>query len=171
MSHFTVLIIGDSIDNQLAPFQENNMGDCPKEFLKFYSEKDEKFKENPDIINGVEEEGYYDNPNAKWDWYILGGRWSGMIKLKEGATGVAGRSGVFKNETGIDSAKKGDILNLHEIKTYAILKDGEWYARGEMGWFGVSNDSLSIEEWDKKYIELLTGLPDDILLSIVDCHI
>lgn len=27
--------------------------------------------------------GYYHNPNAKWDWYSIGGRWSGLLKLKE----------------------------------------------------------------------------------------
>lgn len=35
------------------------------------------------------------NPNKKWDWYVLGGRWSGMLKLKQGALGVAGRPGAF----------------------------------------------------------------------------
>jgi hypothetical protein len=26
--------------------------------------------------------GYWHNPNAKWDWYELGGRWTGFFKLK-----------------------------------------------------------------------------------------
>ncbi len=49
------------------------------------------------------------NPNAKWDWYVLGGRYSGRLLLKEGAKGESGRPGVFGNEVGIDSAMKGDI--------------------------------------------------------------
>ena len=28
--------------------------------------------------------GYWQNPNAKWDWYLIGGRWSAFFKLKEG---------------------------------------------------------------------------------------
>ena len=28
--------------------------------------------------------GYYCNPNARWDWWIVGGRWSGLLKLKDG---------------------------------------------------------------------------------------
>jgi len=28
--------------------------------------------------------GSYSNPNAKWDWYQLGGRWSGYLMLKDG---------------------------------------------------------------------------------------
>jgi len=26
--------------------------------------------------------GYLGNPNAKWDWYLIGGRWTGLLKLK-----------------------------------------------------------------------------------------
>ena len=35
MSHFTVMVIGNNVVDQLAPFQENNMGDCPVEYLEF----------------------------------------------------------------------------------------------------------------------------------------
>lgn len=49
------------------------------------------------------------NPNAKWDWYSLGGRYSGRLAVKEGAEGKEGEPGVFDNQTGIDQARKGDI--------------------------------------------------------------
>jgi hypothetical protein len=81
------------------------------------------------------------NPNSKWDWYSLGGRWSGLIKLKEGANGVVGKPGVGDNEVGIDQARKGDIANFDEICTFALLKDGIWYEKGQMGWWAcVSNE-------------------------------
>ena len=41
MSHFTVLVIGADYEKELRPFQENNMEDCPKEFLEFNDEEDE----------------------------------------------------------------------------------------------------------------------------------
>ena len=34
--------------------------------------------------------GYRCNPNAKWDWWSLGGRWSDMIRLKRGCHGNRG---------------------------------------------------------------------------------
>lgn len=111
------------------------------------------------------------NPKSKWDWYSLGGRWSGLIKLKEGATGIEGRSGVFDNETGIDQALKGDIANLDEIQTFAVLKDGEWYENGKMGWWGMVSDEKEADKWEAEYKKLLDGLPDDTLISIYDCHI
>ncbi len=133
MSHFTVLVIGDSPEDQLAPFQENNMGDCPAEYMQFddreadlreeYETKSttkirldsgelvntwdkqaesasdkteievpfkelystfEEFVEDWHGYRSRDEEkgvyGYWYNPNAKWDWYSLGGRWSGYFK-------------------------------------------------------------------------------------------
>ena len=47
MSHFTVAVFIDGkqdseylenrLEEMLAPFQENNMGDCPEEYLEFHS--------------------------------------------------------------------------------------------------------------------------------------
>ena len=41
MSHFTVLVIGEDPEDQMAPFQENNMGDCPQEYMDFNDQEDE----------------------------------------------------------------------------------------------------------------------------------
>lgn len=44
MSHFTVAVLtneGDSHEDLLAPYQENNMGDCPEEILEFQDETEE----------------------------------------------------------------------------------------------------------------------------------
>jgi len=115
MSHFPVGVItkGKPTENQivalLAPFQENNMGDCPKEYLQFFDIEEQernhyetgadrqgnKFKttyatfeeymkdwhghDKRDAEKGVY--GYWANPNAKWDWYEIGGRWSGSLRV------------------------------------------------------------------------------------------
>lgn len=55
--------------------------------------------------------------------------------------------------------------------TYAMLIDGEWVARGEMGWFGISRGDLDKETWSTKVAETIDGLPDDTLLTLADCHI
>lgn len=54
---------------------------------------------------------------------------------------------------------------------YAVVKDGEWFAKGEMGWFACSDDHMTDEEWCKKVNELYDELPEDALLTLVDCHI
>ena len=39
--------------------------------------------------------GFWHNPNAEWDWYVIGGRWSPFFQLKKGRKGVIGKPGVF----------------------------------------------------------------------------
>jgi len=53
--------------------------------------------------------------------------------------------------------------------TYAVLREGKWYARGEMGWWGISSDEK--DDWDEKFFEMLNEIPEDTLLTVVDCHI
>lgn len=55
--------------------------------------------------------GYWSNPNAKWDWYVVGGRWGGLLKLKDGCRPAL----LGNNDTPVikdnycDSARLGDI--------------------------------------------------------------
>ena len=55
--------------------------------------------------------------------------------------------------------------------TFAVLKDGQWYEKGSMGWFGSVAGNKTDAQWSDEFIKLLDSLPDDALLSIVDCHI
>ena len=116
MSHFTVLVIGENPEEQLAPFQENNMGTCPKEYLKY--RYDEQFYESEAAAKEAvgdafdHEDGYWENPNSKWDWYVLGGRWTGFVKLKEMVEAVTGSPGIF---TAPAKEGYGDQCFKHEI--------------------------------------------------------
>lgn len=119
MSHFAVAVFchaddGEELKRLLAPYQENNMGDCPKEYLKFYSvEQEHREQYETDTIPHKGEEiaasvlyptfeeymeeyagytkdtekgeyGYWENPNARWDWWQIGGRYSNWFKTKSG---------------------------------------------------------------------------------------
>ena len=313
MSHFTVLVVGQDIEKQLAPFQENNMGDCPREYMEFedegdelrrrYAEESEEMVVLPDgeqvvywnkrvadaekngrlervqvphkvrfatfeafadeYASGKDEEtgryGYWHNPNSKWDYWQLGGRWTGYFKLKPGTNGESGRPGLFtpRAEVGYaDAVLKKNIdfeamraeaearanatydrydqvvsehgvppefadlrqsfENIEDARAaywalpavkafrdadlmpwngtvkdkygmgrdefvararascftpYALLMDGEWYEQGKMGWFGISHDDKDADSWNAEVGKLLDTLPEDTLLSAVDCHI
>jgi len=169
--------------------------------------------------------GNYFNPNAKWDWYQVGGRFSGFFRLKDGKKGNFGEKSWTNKEKEIspeycDQALKGDIdfdfmikenierakKNWDEsktdkdciknptllffkygirkddtfesyleressISTFAVLKDGVWYGRGRMGWWGVVSDEKDDNVWNNEFNKLIEELSDDTLLTIVDCHI
>lgn len=57
------------------------------------------------------------------------------------------------------------------FSTFAVLKDGKWYEKGDMGWWGMVSDEKDQDTWNKQVTELLKNLPDDTLISIYDCHI
>jgi hypothetical protein len=51
--------------------------------------------------------GYWRNPNAKWDWCTIGGRWPGMLKAS---------GGVLENPNGADiPAGRYDIAQIRNI--------------------------------------------------------
>ena len=200
------------------------------------------------------------NPKSQWDWYQLGGRWSGFFKLKDNTTGEVGKPGLMTESPtngNVDSARKCDVdfkgmvqdsvdealvgfdkankiaagrelpewkeildrlgpdkiddareeyngnqvlrdlrkADIHvwgsiseefcsfdrdafikknsenAISTYALVKDGIWYQKGKMGWWGSSSDEMEQSDWNMEFAKLLDNCPDDTLLSVVDCHI
>jgi len=197
MSHFAVLVIGPSenLEEMLAPFQENNMGTCPRQYMKFYDRESEllveydtegttrvvmpdgtyktpyddefrkpgtfgigsdthevpadletrevpykelyaTFEEFVQGYHGYEERdketgryGYWENPNRKWDWYQVGGRFTGFFKLKEGAAGELGGRGLFGRTAQpgyVDSCRLGDI-DIAGMRADAEAKAVDWY--------------------------------------------
>ena len=107
MSHFNLLVVSsdelseESLADLLEPFNEQpdsltspylQLRDCNDEVTEGW-EKDQYTGDYKDIDEYAEDYhgykkidgryGYLRNPNAKWDWYQVGGRWSGLLKLKE----------------------------------------------------------------------------------------
>ena len=195
------------------------------------------------------------NPNKKWEWYQVGGRWTGWLRLKPGAIGQHGEKswasehpkpgtadilrrcdidfeGMMKEEADkaaakydkakaitkeqwecwesvrkrlpieqarefyrnqpavkalrdsgdddfswdIDDDLAGDRDNFIDkarnraFVPYAFIKDGKWYAKGEMGWWGMSRNEADEAEWNKRVVSELLSLRDDTLITVVDCH-
>lgn len=213
--------------------------------------------------------GYYTftrrNPHAKWDWYAIGGRFTGYFRIKPGRKGKVGEPGLMTPgaEAGwVDQCRKGDVdadfmqnavastaadhwdqihegLQGHPVERwealrdricgsersqekvavareayreqpgivalteagldtsilfddtiltiprdeyirhardgamtpYAILIDGEWIERGTMGWFGIGRNEESVADWNRRFMDLYASIPDEALLTLVDCHI
>lgn len=184
------------------------------------------------------------NPNAKWDWWTVGGRWRDNLRTKFGYASEALRKNidfasaretryreacvefdtwtalvaeygeppiftdllakmpvqearnqyhahpiwVAMRDSGVDAlahfwgcpvtffGKNREAFAhreaLYSITPYAVVKDGEWLARGEMGWFGMSNDEVDDRlAWSESTIKLLEDLPPDTRITVVDCHI
>lgn len=189
MSHFFVLVIGDDVDGQLEPYDENAdvepyLASMSGEWRPALKRAGEYFAEKePDAdrtdwtdqqyLDAYYGDGYWKpsedgegfehwstySPQSKWDWYVIGGRWDGTLVTRTGAT--------------VNQARIRDVdLSWLEVQgPFAVVKDGQWYQKGQMGWFGMSTDNISDEEWDARVLELIKDLPDDTMLTVVDCHI
>ena len=116
------------------------------------------------------------NPESTWDWWVVGGRWSGLLTLKEGRVGVEGECGTGGNPVGIDAAYAKDIDWKHEaMKEFTwnvVLNKHGWNARVTYGWWGTSFDDVETqEEWDKKFKKkYLSDLKDNTVIAMIDCH-
>lgn len=184
------------------------------------------------------------NPNKKWDWYCVGGRWSGFLKNKNGdqmdslckadwaieETIAQNKLAANEEFERFEAATKGlpiarrwddvladnlfpnietkrDFYNnqlvnkawkkanpdewfvdiepflmgrdhyinsllLSNIVPYAFINNKTWKAKGEMGWFGMSTNEVNdIPNWEQAILEEIRSLPDDTIITIVDCHI
>lgn len=151
-------------------------------------------------------EGLYwlNNPNAKWDWWVEGGRWNNWLITKDGeecnscklknidfdamkkkyledrakwydeeikTAKEFGRKPIFwdfkETPTKEEYIKAGD----GPVVPYAVLHDGKWYEKGEMGWFGCDDPKMSEEDWAKWFQEFISKLDPETELTVVDCHI
>lgn len=122
------------------------------------------------------------NENAKHDYYLLGGRYRGKLHLKVGAKPLCplydgwpcdDDTDKLVEEGFCDRAYKGDIDNWldDQFMFFAVVKDGEWHERGQMGWWGVVSDEKLMEDWKNELKTLLSDVPDDAVVSVYDCHI
>ena len=288
MSHFVVIVIGGNVEAQLAPFHEYECTGIDDEYVvdieqdvgelrREYEARDmDSYKDMPFGKWIKDWHGYqvnvaadgevtrvwrHTNPNAKWDWWVVGGRWTGFFKGKPGVTGEVGRPGIMteRAEPGqFDALRKGDIdlegtraaagleaaerfdkihaaiganpwpepwlffvkkhgddeagialaraeygaqpgiaalqkadlypwfgevpgpgcrkLEIQKARDnalvpYAFVRDGKWVEKGEMGWWGMSTDKVEPSQWAAEFNKLLDELPDDTVLTAVDCHI
>jgi hypothetical protein len=183
------------------------------------------------------------NPNSKWDWWVIGGRWGSLLPLRDGTTAdyaalgdidfegaraearmkafqdfsawetiteELGRPGSLEEcqemmkeegreaaytfyasqpaikkfyaenprnfycpvrEYGFDSDAYVDREVRKVLVPYAIVKDGQWFQRGEMGWFGSSSNEMEFDEWSTFVNSTLFDLPSETMITVVDCHV
>lgn len=187
------------------------------------------------------------NPKKKWDWWVVGGRYSGRFLLKDGrevdectfgeldfkamranaeleasqhyhafhavvgdaprpesfeevvkrhpddvaaarkeywaqpalarlqaASAAGDRRWLFMDDPEAmwdPLAKQLDIARRRALSAFAIVKDGKWYERAHMGWFGFTSGEMPLEDWLRFVEQTLEALPPDTRLTMVDCHI
>ena len=187
MSHFTVLVATESTNEDelhkvLLPFKEYGCGspddglqpyiefnDCTEEVLKTWKEGDhqEKYKTVEDFAtswHGYQRTpegryGYWHNPNDKWDWYIVGGRWTGSLILKnlDAVGAINGEPGLMtepnSNPYLADAAYARDI-DFRGMREQRYNEAATFYQRYHAAYLGPAVEPMErserVEEiWDR----------------------
>lgn len=268
MSHFTVLVATKSpadVSAALQPFHEYECTGVKDQYVRFvpapeteaelramHSNHLEKYPDSTrqDFGQWIDSEFGYElrdgvwgretNPDKQWDWWVVGGRWSNKLLLKNGShcdqaikgdidfdgmlageVAIAEReydkaASIIQGETfeafdmlrermepDIDGARKAywdqpavkrltaddDFRFHHNLEsfllqrndyvrkmsrsafcTFALLHNGKWNERGDMGWWASVSDDKG-DRWPDEFYDILASVPQDHWLTVVDCHI
>jgi len=151
MSHFTVLVIGDDVEGQLAPYSEHIEVDPYVEDCWCTGREDLPEDFECDDCKGTGKETTTYNPNSKWNWYMTGGRWRGYFKLKAGKEAIdVGGSGVFGNAPVHDA----DVALAGDIDWERMVNENKKSA--EKTW-----EKAQEENRDVRYKLLVCGIRED----------
>lgn len=109
------------------------------------------FDENLEVQKYVEDgEEYWENPDAKWDWYQIGGRWACSLRLKDGVKttpDMYGEASRYLDEDDIanrvDSALLNDIDMSIDMEAWnTALERWDKAMNGEMIGFFETKETL-----------------------------
>jgi hypothetical protein len=157
MSHFTVLVIGENPEDQLQPYHEFECTGIDDQYIQDVDITSEVMEDGLDY-HGLEDRtvsneseidksethkyGYAivqngelvkairrTNPNRKWDWYQLGGRWTGHFKVKDATYSSVGERSFFgrpAKDGHADQTTKGNV-DFDFMRDVAAKEAGRQY--------------------------------------------
>lgn len=106
--------------------------------------------------------GYHCNPDARYDWYSVGGRWERMIPLKEPYKKPDGEMVFYVNSAIVGEI---DLLEFFSI-TGNLAQVASAIVTPSDGWIDAEKDV----QWRKTLYDIFKELPATEIISIVDIH-
>lgn len=111
--------------------------------------------------------GDEDNPNARFDWFEIGGRFGSTLPLKSPRPsrrlfGLLPGASASK----VTSARKSEIDQqaLLANPPAALLFRGKWLSSP------IVLEGKLPETWQSQFASAFHQIPDKTLLTVVDCH-
>lgn len=108
------------------------------------------------------------NPDSKWDWYSIGGRWSGFLPLKELDSDG---NHLTTNEALVKEIDWEYLLNEKFPPFCYVDEYGEWFEKGEMGWWGMTTNEEPEDTWKTQFSNYTKELDPNCLVTVIDFHI
>jgi hypothetical protein len=130
----------------------------------------------------TDDEGYPYNPQGKWDWWVLGGRWSGQLSVADVSAGYRGTADTFGtppvHEHYLDATTRGNVVNNPSDYIHGVLAEGVWRdGSPDIDWF-VARSPEQVQalfaEADQRWREWIDRfwpcIPSEQWLALVDYH-
>lgn len=112
------------------------------------------------------------NPDSKWDWYVIGGRWDGVTQGKERDDGEGGFNfGPEHHQLQYNYSPVSDLIKRKVIPFALITPDGVWNERGKCGFWGIVKDPKCEDVWDSTVLDIYKNYEKDYVGIGLDCHI
>jgi hypothetical protein len=147
----------DKCRNLLAKLRRATPDEKYSEYVRFHEDFDDQ---------GRPISAY--NPDSKWDWYRVGGRWDGWITDNEQSSQGGFNFGAQHETLENNTATTEQALARDKIPHALMTPDGNWHERGRMGWW--ANLLTENDNWDSDAKAILARYPGHRVV-IVDAHI
>jgi hypothetical protein len=188
--HFSGIVVGNDVDKELEPFADYTEVSPykiflePDEIIQMAEHYDIKLDDLQSLCNEMKdwmgEAGFVENgqlgfwskqnPNAKFEWYKIGGRCKDFLRLKKPRKSFWSFLGAKPTLT-VDQAMIEEV-DLDDLRVknplYFILMNGQWYKEGQS--LVDSLDGKIDLEWQKQYRILIDSIPPNTKITIVDIH-
>ncbi len=122
------------------------------------------------------------NPQGKWDWWVVGGRWDGWIhgterEIERAALHKSG-SPYTNFEEEMDELLKHNVRPVREIDwsdnyhlPFAVASQEEgWVQVGQMRMFAQVEEQMDDDEWHAVVRNIMEWHLDCLVVA-VDCHV
>ena len=130
----------------------------------------ETFKEKGEECPSCHGKGSYrttSNPQSKWDWWVIGGRWNGRIKNIESPPEEDVNANYVMCRYYLKTLEDDEKSFLPSA---IVTPEGEWLEEGKPLYFGVMDKPKEPHVWKDEVISLLRKYREYALIGI-DCHI
>lgn len=128
--------------------------------------------------NEFGEYGHWENPNGKWDWYQVGGRWAGLIEATDGEYGERswGNEDEPYEKGHYDTALMTDVTSIDPSCVHDVLTPDEvwhecetWHDElksDEHPWGTFVKDPTFKTDFKKRFLDPYP----DCRVTVVDYH-
>jgi hypothetical protein len=160
MAHFCLIVVtgpAEAVADAMAPFNSEARDGAEPAHWVFVPDR------HADVDTRAGRRGYWRNPQGKWDGWVTGGNWWGLL-----GDGPWGQESYAEADYDRVNRCRGDEIGQRLLgrperlaEVHALLAGGVWSGHGDFGSAGA---------WRAALRGRLDAVPAEAVVSVLDCH-